>query len=122
MRLADQHGFSLIEVLVAMTIMALAGVALSSAVLSAGRSAIDARERAMAALAAENVMNTVLLSSDRAAGGMRSQSGRYEVAGALYDWTLDVRPTSDPALLQLALIVRDDEGPIVERVTYRRVR
>jgi len=118
MRRAD--GFSLVEMLAALAILSLAGVALMNAVTSAGRSAIHARERGLAAIAAENLMNTAVIEASPIRG-IDDESGRYTLAGIDYDWRIEVEDTADPGLKRIILTVSDERGPIRELTTFRRV-
>ena len=112
-----RSGFSLIEVLVALAVLGVAGLALMQAQQENVRAARIVEERALATLAAENLLNTQLLE-----GGLRDRDGRYELAGIAYDWSFEIERTSDPDLMQVRLEIRPAgrDGVLTELVTFRR--
>lgn len=116
----SSSGFSLIEMLAALAILSLAGLALMNAVTASGRSAIAASERALGALAAENLMNSAILEA-QPQQAIQSSRGVYTVAGVDYEWTIQVEPTPDPGLRRFTLVVSDARGPVAERVGFTRV-
>lgn len=115
----SQSGFSLVEMLAALGVLSLAGLALMNAVTASGRSAIIARERALAGMAAESVMNIAILEA-HPLRGIEDSRGVYTLAGIEYAWAIDVEPTPDPALRRVTLVVSDDRGPAAERVGFTR--
>ena len=112
-------GFSLVEMLAALAVLSLAGLALMNAVTSAVRSAIHARERALAAIAAENVLTLALIEA-HPLRGIEDDRGSYELAGTAYEWTIEVEDTPDAALRRVTLTLSDARGPVSELVTFRR--
>ncbi|PWE17113.1 type II secretion system protein GspI [Marinicauda salina] len=119
MSVSRQSGFSLVEMLAALAVVSLAGLALMQAMTTAGRSAIHARERALAAVAAESVMNTLILEA-RSVRRLRETSGTYSLAGTDYDWTITLEETPDPGLERVTLTLSDARGPVHELVTFRK--
>ena len=116
----SQLGFSLVEILVALAILSMAGLALMGSVTQAGRSAILAREQGLAQLAAESVLNTAILEAV-SGRGVQPGNGVYALAGIEYRWQLEVAETSDPALRRVVLTLSDDQGPVHRLTTFRRV-
>jgi general secretion pathway protein I len=112
-------GFSLIEMLVALSVLSIAGLALLNATQQASHGARLIEARSLAALAAENVLNAALI--EQAGGSPTSDSGRYELAGRAYDWTLTVLPTADAGLIRITLVVEEQDGDgRHEILTFRR--
>lgn len=115
-----EAGFSLIEMMAALSVVAIAGLALLNMVQATTRNTAHVQERALAMVAAENLLNTELLRGQ----DPQARSGRYELGGAAYDWRLRVEPTSDADLLRLRLDVRleDEAAVLAELETFRRRR
>lgn len=111
-------GFSLIEVMVAVFVLSLSGIAIVQLMQSSTRNTAVVQERSIAMLAAENVLNSELLRPGR----LQSRGGVYDLAGRRYDWRLDVAPTTDSLLLRVVLEVRaEDETPVLARLeTFRQ--
>ena len=114
-----EGGFSLVEMLAALTILSMSGLALMSAVTSAGRSAVQTRERALGAIAADNILNTAILEASPSRG-MEDGSGQYELAGTVYEYEIEVEDAADPGLRRVTLIVSDSHGPVSQVVSFSR--
>tara|TARA_R110000868_G_scaffold2384_9_gene17770 strand:+ start:6592 stop:6987 length:396 start_codon:yes stop_codon:yes gene_type:complete len=119
-RPAADAGFSLIEMMAALAVISIAGLALLNMVQATSRNSAQVQARALAMTAAENLLNTELLRPQ----DPQSRSGSYELAGTAYDWHLTVAPTSDAGLLRLTLDVAlpDANAPLAEIETFRRRR
>jgi general secretion pathway protein I len=119
-RTAPDSGFTLIEMMMALAVLAIAGLALMNMTQATTRNTGAVEERALAMLAAENILNTELLRPGRP----QSRSGAYELAGSEYDWSLDVSATDDAGLVRLHLEVREaGSGRLgAELDTFRRAR
>lgn len=115
----SETGFSLVEMLAALAVLSLAGLALMNAVTASGRSAIITHERTLGSIAAENVMNTAIIEANPLRG-IEDRRGTYELAGVSYDWVIEVEATPDPALRRVTLVVSDDRGPVSQIVTFSR--
>ncbi|QNL19482.1 type II secretion system minor pseudopilin GspI [Hyphobacterium sp. CCMP332] len=112
-------GFSLIEMLVALSILAIAGMALMTATQQSTRGSQIIASRSVLALAGENVLNSALI--EQAGYRPSSDQGRYEMAGQAFDWTLSVLPTPDAGLLRVQLDISEvDGGRSHQIVTFRR--
>lgn len=117
--MSGRSGFSLIEMLVALSVLSVSGLALLNATQQSSRGARLIEARSLAALAAENVLNTALIA--QAGASPASDSGRYALAGREYDWTLTVLPTADAGLVRITLVVEEQDGEgRHEILTFRR--
>ncbi|WP_440958057.1 type II secretion system minor pseudopilin GspI [Oceanicaulis sp. LC35] len=106
-----QDGFSLIEMLAALAILALAGVALMNALSTSARSATLAREITLAQIAAQNLLSEALLNAGP--GAMRDQRGEYALGGQSFDWALEVDDAGQPDLLRLRLVISEPDSDAV---------
>ncbi|WP_417482094.1 type II secretion system minor pseudopilin GspI [Maricaulis sp.] len=97
----NQSGFSLIEVMMALVVLALGGIGMLSLMQSSTRNAAVIQERTLAVIAAENLLNQALL-QPRLRGG---DAGAYELADNRFDWQLQVEPTTDPDLQRVIMLV-----------------
>ncbi|MEQ8435318.1 MAG: type II secretion system minor pseudopilin GspI [Oceanicaulis sp.] len=114
-----EAGFSLIEMLAALAVLAIAGVALMNALTTGVRAATMAEDATLAGLAAENLLSTEIAQSRGAP--LRDRSGAYEIAGRAYQWRLEVARTPQPGLTQITLVVENSEGREAARlVTFMR--
>jgi general secretion pathway protein I len=113
-----EDGFSLIEMMAALAVLAIAGLALVNMTSATTRNAAAVQERALAAIAAENILNREILRGTRPQSG----SGEYALGGTDYAWELAVSQTGDAGLLRLHLVVRaaGSEQIAAELDTFRR--
>jgi len=116
----SQGGFSLIEMLAALAVVSIAGLALLNMTQATTRNTGAVQDRALAMLAAENLMNMRILD----AVTPRSADGAYALGGVTYDWSLDVSATDDTDLLRLHLVLREEGSRqvLAELDTFRRPR
>jgi|TARA_R110002074_G_scaffold107335_5_gene232011 general secretion pathway protein I len=114
----SQSGFSLIEVMMALMVLALGGIGMLSLMQTSTRNAAAIQERALAVIAAENLLNQALL-EPRIRGG---DAGVYELAGGSYAWQLLVEPTTDRDLFRMTLRVNaaDTGNELARLETFRR--
>jgi general secretion pathway protein I len=101
--LSIRRGFTLLEVLVALAVVALAMLALTrTATLQVG--GFDAlRERTLAGWVASNVLTETRLASALPSTGR--SDGRVEFAAREWRWTRDVRATADPVIRRIDIQV-----------------
>jgi len=102
-----QNGFTLLEMLVALAIFSLAGLALVRLQAVSARSAGDLRHRTMAQLVARNLMIERLTDPRPPAKG--ATDGIIENAGRPWHWIQTVGPIQDPRLV--AITIRVDGAP-----------
>jgi len=96
---ARKRGFTLLEVLIALAVVALAMLALTrTATLQVG--GFDAlRERTLAGWVAANVLEETRLATALPSTGR--SDGRVEFASREWRWTRDVRATPDPVIRRI---------------------
>lgn len=115
-------GFSLVEMLAALAVLSIAGLALLNALTQSVRAATHAETRSLEALAAENLLATAQLETI-GTPGLRPSSGRYEFAGRDWDWRIDVLPTSQAGLSRVSIEIAEagqDSGAGYTLATFRR--
>ncbi|MES2884705.1 MAG: type II secretion system minor pseudopilin GspI [Pseudomonadota bacterium] len=96
-------GFTLLEVLVAVTIVAIAMGALLSGFARYADQAGYIRQRTLATWVAHNRMNELMLEAGWPATG--SKEDEMEMAGAEWRYRIEVRGTEDPLLRRIDLRV-----------------
>lgn len=108
-------GFTLVEVLVALSIVAIALLAGSKAVGALVQNAERQSEVLLAHLCAENTLSAVRLSRQMPAIGNSVQS--CEQAGQAFDVSLVVRPTPNPSFRRVDAQVLSRRGPVLRLST-----
>lgn len=103
MRRAEQ-GFTLIEIMVALVVLSLAGVALLNLAGENTRTAQVVQTRTFAAIVAENQAVEALVAEQAPAAGR--ESGTETLAGQAWRWTREVRRTDDPQILRVDVTVQ----------------
>jgi len=97
------QGFTLLEVLVAVTIVAIAMGALLSGFARYAEQAGYVRQRTLATWVAHNRMNELMLEAGWPATG--SKEDDFEMAGVEWRYRIEVRGTDDPELRRIDLRV-----------------
>lgn len=112
-----QQGFSLVEIMVALTVFAVAALALVNASQNAVTQLLHTEQRFFAGLAAHNQMVELQLSES-----VDDSEGSRENGGYRFDWTLDVIETEVPGFLRLDLTVfsEDSEDALTRLSAFRR--
>jgi general secretion pathway protein I len=114
-----QHGFTLLEILVALAVLALSLAALIGAASSQARNAAYLVERTLAQWVAANTLAGLRAEGRWPEAG--DSRGKAELGGRTWHWELQATPTDDPELLRLAVEVRDDaraEQPVTTLIAY----
>lgn len=102
----SEHGFSLVEMLAALAVLSIAGMALMNAMTTSTRAASLTSDAALAQIAAQNVLSTLLLEADRSQA-LRPADGEYALAERRFAWRLEVEPSGQPGLNRLRLVIED---------------
>ncbi len=118
----SERGFTLLEVLVALAVLA---VALSAAVKAAGQNAANAtylRDKTLAQWVAMNKLTELQVAREWPSPGERT--GHAEMAGREWRWSTDTQLTEDDRLRRIEVTVRapsEDSGSIVTVVGFVRL-
>lgn len=113
--LLRQRGFTLIEVLVALGIVAIALTAGLQATAALTRNAQRQSDVLLAQMCAENELIKVRLAKQMP--GVGDASIRCEQAGLIFDVALAVRPTPNPNFLRIDAQVSRDEASVLRLST-----
>jgi general secretion pathway protein I len=119
MKRKHNSGFTLLEVMVALAVLA---IALGAIIKATGASAGDVghlRDRTLASWVALNRINTLRLARKWPDEGARK--GMAEMAGREWRWEVQVSNTSDEDLRRLDITVygEDDEAPLAALIAFR---
>lgn len=121
------HGFSLVEMLVALAVFALAAMALVHLAGENTRAAFAAEERVLAGVVADNLAVDAMVDPAPAAGS--NAQGVAQSAGRHWRWTRRSQATGGNDLVRIDIAVlapleRGDEAPRVaaERSVFRDAR
>lgn len=110
-----EHGFTLIEVLVALLVLALALLALTRTAASQVQNFGALRERTLAGWLAQDVLAETRIAAHFPATG--SSDGQRQFAGRQWHWELDVQATEVASIRRLdvrVFSVEDRAAPLAE--------
>jgi len=113
-----QAGMTLLEVMIAMAVFALAGLAVMNSASEHLRSLSYLEQKSMAQWVASNQLTELKLS--RAWPGDEWTRGTSEMAGSTWHWRFRGGATADPRFRAIELEVRDTDAgtPLVRLTTY----
>lgn len=109
------RGFTLVEVLVALVLVALGAAAVMSSLTTGARATTRVEERTLAEWVALNVLAETRLADEVPAIG--ASAGEVTLANRRWQWSLTVSETAVPEVLQLAVSVIPADAP--DRATGR---
>lgn len=110
---ADERGFTLLEMLVALAVFSLAALALVRLQGVTLRTAADLDSKALGQIVARNLM--VEVQTDPESPSVGTEEGDVDNGGRRWHWIRTVRPTDEARLLQVDLTVDGQPGasPVV---------
>jgi general secretion pathway protein I len=113
--LQAQHGFTLIEIMVALAIVSIALLAGTQAVSALSRGAQRQSDILLAQMCAENELTKMRLSKQMP--GVGDSTTTCEQAGKVYTVRTEVRPTPNPSFRRVDARVLDDNAAILNVAT-----
>ena len=117
-RRSAEHGFTLIEVMVALAVFGLAVLALVRLEGAAIRGATSVEEATVAQMVARNVALDAATAAQPPAPG-RSE-GSEANGGRAWRWTRQISSTGDPRVVRIDVAVADRAGQVVARLSTVR--
>ena len=108
MNLRTRRGFTLIEVLIALAVVALALLGLTRVAALQLRDFDALRERTFAGWVAANVLEETRLAASMPSTGR--SDGRVEFAARAWRWTRDVSTTPDPSVRRVDIRVYEGDA------------
>lgn len=114
--LSARPGFTLIEMLVALSVFSLAAMALLNLSGENTRSAARVETRTLGGVVAENL---AVEAATMPVIGEGTSAGQVELAGRRWNWTRAVAATDVAGMLRIDVRVSDAEGQAAERTLFR---
>ncbi|WP_338420411.1 type II secretion system minor pseudopilin GspI [Sphingomonas profundi] len=108
MRRSAEHGFTLIELMVALAIFSLAAIALLRLEGATVSQTAILRDRTIGQIVARNVAVEAL--TDRGAPPLGLLNGEERNGGRLWHWVRRTTKTPDPRVQRIDVSVTDDDG------------
>jgi len=106
---ADQGGFTLVEVVVALAIVAIGMLAVFKTIGDTAHNVTDLRDRTFASWIADNLITEIRISGEMPS--VDETSGEVEFAGRRWQWITQVSQTQVQGLRRIDVTVRRDEDP-----------
>ena len=106
---ADQRGFTLVEVVVALAITAIGMLAVFKTIGDTAHNVTDLRDRTFASWIADNRLTEIRISGEMPS--VDEASGDVEFAGRRWHWVTKVSQTQVQGLRRIDVTVRRDEDP-----------
>jgi general secretion pathway protein I len=117
-RKSTEHGFTLLEMLVALAVFSLAALALIRLQSVTIRTAADLDSKVMGQIVAHNLM--VDMQGDSQPPSTGEKEGDVDNGGRRWHWTRVVAPTRDSRLLRVDLVVNGGAGQSPSALTFMR--
>ena len=115
-RMAKPHGFTLLEVMIALLVITLGMAAVINTTSESGWKSAQLRHKTIATWVAQNQI--VKYRANRIWGTAKSQSGKVEMANIDWVWRLKISATDDPSLRRLDVeVFIDGEDALKARLT-----
>jgi general secretion pathway protein I len=106
---ADQRGFTLVEVVVALAITAIGMLAVFKTIGDTAHNVTDLRDRTFASWIADNRITEIRISGEMPS--VDETAGEIEFAGRRWHWVTKVSQTQVQGLRRIDVTVRRDEDP-----------
>ena len=115
----QQRGFTLMEVLVALAVLALGMTAVIGAAGSSTRLGSELRDRTFADWVAMNELTSIRLATGTPAPASGNLDGDADMGGAKWHWKATISGTQDPNLLRIDVAVSTADKPddVIETVS-----
>lgn len=112
---SSRCGFTLVEVLVALAVLAIGVAALVTGVSGYTDNAVTLRDRALARWVAENQLTELQLAAGWPDTG--SRDGRERMGGVEWRWEIEVQKTPEPNMRRASVMVRrEPNGQVLARL------
>ncbi len=109
MKISDQRGFTLVEVVVALAITAIGMLAVFKTIGDTAHNVTDLRDRTFASWIADNQITEIRISGEMPS--VDETAGEVEFAGRRWHWVTKVSQTQVQGLRRIDVTVRRDEDP-----------
>ena len=112
MRIHSVHnarGFTLLEVLIALAVLAIGMIAVIGTAGTSTRTAAELKEETFAHWVAMNELASLRLSANWPSLG--TLKGHADMAGVQWNWKADIKSTSDPDLIRVDIDVSNSASP-----------
>jgi general secretion pathway protein I len=109
MKKTDERGFTLVEVVVALAIVAIGMLAVFKTIGDTTHNVTDLRDRTFAAWIADNRISEIRVSGEMPS--VEETAGEVEFAGRRWHWVTKVSQTQVQGLRRIDVSVRRDEDP-----------